>query len=71
MVLKRAVLLKIYYIPNSPTSLILTKNPLNFQGCWGKMKKWSEKKFVKKLKERPSKLEKGYSQDLVKQTVNI
>ena len=35
--LKRAVILKIYYMPNGLTSLIHEKHPPNFQGCWGKM----------------------------------
>ena len=65
MVLKRAVILKIYYMPNGPTSLIHKQNPKKIQGCWGKMKNNREKKF----KERPSKVEKGYFQVLVKQTV--
>ena len=68
MVLKRAVILKMYYMPNGLTPLIRKKNQPNFQGCWGKMKNESEKNVVKKFKERPNKLEKGYSQDLVKQT---
>ena len=39
--LKRAVILKINYMPNGLTSIIIIiqKNPINFQGCWGKMKK--------------------------------
>ena len=45
------------------------KNQPNFQGCWGEMKKWSEKNCVIFFKERPSKLETGYSQDMVEQTV--
>ena len=45
MVLKRAVILKIYYMPNGLTSIIEIhqQNPPNFQGCWtwpwGKIKK--------------------------------
>ena len=70
MVLKRAVILKHYYMTNGLTSLIHKKNLPNFQGCWGKVKKLSLKKILlKNFKERPSKLEKGYSQVLVKQTV--
>ena len=49
MVLKRAVILKNYYMPNGLTSLIHKINLQNFQGCWGKVKKLSEKKFVKKF----------------------
>ena len=45
------------------------KNLPNFQGCWGKVKKNLRKMLLKNFKERPSKLEKGYSQVLVKQTV--
>ena len=36
-------------MPNGLSSLIHKNNPPNFQGCWGKIKKWSEKKFVKKF----------------------
>ena len=38
MVLKRAVILKNYYMPNGLTSLIHKKNLQNCQGCWGKVK---------------------------------
>ena len=69
MVLKRAVILKIYYIPNDLTSQIYKKNPPNFQKCWGQMKKYPRTILLKNFKERPSKLEKGFSQDLMKQTV--
>ena len=35
-----AVILKIYYMPNGLTSILLSKIPPNFQGCWGEgMKK--------------------------------
>ena len=46
MMLKRDVILKIYYMPNGLTSIIPQKNQPNFQGCWGKIKKKSEKNFV-------------------------
>ena len=69
--LKRDVILKIYDMPNGLALIIPQKNQPNFQGCWGKMKKWSEKNFVEKYKQRSSKLKKGYSQDLVKQTQTV
>ena len=65
MVLKRAVILTIYYMPNGLTSLIRKNNPPNFQGCWGRWKNDRRKKNLKV--DRSHKLEKG--QDLVKQTV--
>ena len=51
MVLKKAVILKIYYMPNSPTSQIHKKNPPNFHKCWGKMKNDPSlgEKFCKKI----------------------
>ena len=49
MVLKGAVILKIYFMPNGLASLIQI--------------------LLTNFKERQSKLEKGYSQVLVKQTV--
>ena len=70
IVLKRAVILKNYYMPNGLTSLIHKKNLPNFQGCWGKVKKNLRTILLKKFTERSSKLEKGYSQVLVKQTVS-
>ena len=57
----RAVILTIYYMPSGLTTIIHNTIPPSFQGSWGKMKKW--------FKQRPSKLKKGYSKDLVKQTV--
>ena len=70
MVLKRAVILKIYYMPNGLTSLLHKKIYRIFRDVGGKIKKGSEKNFVKNFKERPSKMGKRYFQDLVKQTVD-
>ena len=56
-------------MPNSLTSIIHNKIPANFQGSWGKMENDPIKKLLKNLKQQPSKLEKGYSQDLFKKTV--
>ena len=36
-------------MPNGLASLIHKINLPNFQGCWGEVKKLSEKKFVKKF----------------------
>ena len=43
--------------------------PPNFQGCWERWKNNLRKILLKIFKERPSKLEKGYSQVLVKQSL--
>ena len=37
----------------------------------GEGKKLTERNFVKKIIQRPSKLKNGYSQDLVKKTVDL
>ena len=71
MVLKRVVTLKIYYMPNGLTPLIHKKIHQIFQDVGGRGKNDPRKILLKTFKERPSKLEKGYSQDLVKQTVVI
>ena len=69
MVSKRAVILKIYYMPNGLASPIHKKNQPNCQGCWGRCTNDPRKKLLKFFKKRPSKLKKVNSQDLVKQTV--
>ena len=46
---KRAVILKIYYMPKGLTSTIHNKIPPNFQWSWGEVKKWSDKKFAQKF----------------------
>ena len=51
------------------TLLIHKKIHHIFRDVGGKIKNDSRKELLKKIEERPSKLEKGYSQDLVKQTV--
>ena len=55
MVLKRAVILKIYYMPNGLNFANTQKNHKMFKGVGGEWKKW-EKKLLKIFKERPSKL---------------
>ena len=69
MVLKRDVILKIYYMPNGLTSFIYKKIHQIFQGVRGRWKNDPRKILLKHSKERPSELEKGFSRDLVKQTV--
>ena len=61
--------LKNYHMLNGLTLMIHKKNSPKFQRCWGKMKKISVQNVSKKIKQRSNKLEKGYSQDLAKQTV--
>ena len=49
-----------------------TKKSTKFSGMLGEDERMiPEKKLLKNLKQRPSKFKKGYSQDLVKQTVII
>ena len=69
MVLQKAVILKIYYKPNGLISTIHEKNYQIFRDVGGRWKNDPRKILLKKFKERPSKLKKGYSQYLVKQTV--
>ena len=52
-------------MPNGLTCKIHNKIPQNFQGCY----LGEDEILFKIFKQRPSKLKKGYSQDLVKQTV--
>ena len=53
---------------NDLTLKIHNKIPPNFQRCWGKVKN-AKKKLLIFFQQGLSKLKKGYSQDLVKQTV--
>ena len=49
MVLKRAVILKIHYMPNGLTSIIMKKIQQIFRDQLGEDEKLAEEKFVKKL----------------------
>ena len=70
MVLKRAVILKIYYMPNGPTSSSIHKKIHQiFRDVGGRWKNYQRKILLKIFKQPSSKLKKSYSQDLVKQTV--
>ena len=71
MVLKRAVILKIYHMPNSLTSKLYKKINQIFRDVGGRWKNDPRKILFKNFKQRPRKLKTGYSQNLVKQTVDM
>ena len=61
--------LKNYYMLNGLTSMIHKKIHQIFRDVGGRWEKYQWKILVKKFNQRSNKLEKGYSQDLVEQTV--
>ena len=69
MVLKRAVILKIYYMANGLASIIHKKIYQIFKDVGERWKNDLRKILVIFFKQQSSKLKKGYSQVLVKQTV--
>ena len=69
MVLKRAVILTILLHAKWSNLTNTQTKSTKFSEMLGEDEKMTREKFEKTNKERQSKLEKGYSQDLVKQTV--